>query len=321
MLTNELEASWYLPDNSADGESLEAAYQRIAGAWAQATFSDTPDHSLKRYFNFHLQGISKISDTLFTDQSLLLRLIDCLLDHFGRYIELDCPAPMAYRRRLAARLAATNLPGLPFVTAYIREVTDIAYTFSFRALRYLETLVTALSSGHNPGTVLLELNFNHLGYLAQLQEDICLRLQPLANADKRHLLWTEKARIAAVPEYTGPGYHPDWPALKTMLLTWLGEQLALLPPSMGLKKLPLNLSVAQLACLVRLCYEEDFFKETNLTALFDFIAATYTTKKQDTISPGSLSKNYYSTDQVTAALMRDKLLKMAARLTRQFFPV
>jgi hypothetical protein len=332
MLTSELDRIWYLSERPADRDYLEAEYLRITGVWQEAAFSDRPDHSLARYFNFHLQGISKLSDTLFPDQpgpDLPLRLADYLLENFSRYLDADCPAPAAYRRRLVARLngqvAPLSLPGYPFLAAYIAEVSNgtAAYSFSFRALRYFETLVTALSSSTDIGGVLLEMNFNHLGYLADCQKTIGNVLGELTDpAAKLAYLQQEKSRIIAVPIPLNLVYHPDWPSLGIMLVSWLSEQIAALPGApAAIQKLPLNFSVAQLACLVRLCYEEDFFKEPCLTTIFDFTASAYTSKRQSDISPGSLSKHYYSTDQVTAAVMRGKLLRMVARINKNFFPV
>lgn len=332
MLANELDQLRDLSRDLAGEESQEAAFRRVTGAWQEALFSDRPDHSLRRYVNFHLQGISKISDTLFSDQpgpDLLLRLVDNLLEHFPGYVDPGCPAPAAYRRRLLARLdsslAALSLRDFPSLAAYISEVRDgtAASPFSFRALNYLETLVTALAEGMDTDEVLLELNFNHVAYLAQRQEKISRYLPGLPDVPAK-LCWllAERARVTAAPERLGLVYHPDWPSLKTMLVSWLSEQIAALPASpAGIAKLSLDLSVAQLACLVRLCYEEGCFKETNLTAIFEQVASACTSKRQRAISPGSLSKEYYSISQVTAAVMRGKLLNMVARINKNFFPV
>ena len=115
-----------------------------------------------------------------------------------------------------------------------------------------------------------------------------------------------------------------------MLCGWLAEEINCIEKSMmenhdlfqpPNEKLSLNLSVAHLACLTRLFFEENLFNNARLTGIFKFIACHYSTKRQTDISTGSLSKEYYSTSQVTAAVVRGILLKMVARINRNFFPV
>jgi hypothetical protein len=54
--------------------------------------------------------------------------------------------------------------------------------------------------------------------------------------------------------------------------------------------------------------------------VFKFFSRNFETKRQKSVSAGSLSKEYYSTSQVTAAVVRDMLQKMIARIDRNFFP-
>ena len=258
-------------------------------------------------------------------------MTDHLLSYYLKYIDRDEPAPDSYRKSVLQELAGdiagvkNKMAGCDPVVAYISgvEELDARANFSFRALDYFRLLVTELAvfNEKGAGDLLVSLNFNHLGYLSWLQDHIGELIAALGSDSlRKSWLIAEQARVRALPERLGAVYHPDWPSLKTMLADWLAGQIRLLPETAEIVKLPLNMSVAHLACLIRLFYEEDWYKETNLTAIFNFHASVFATKKQAAISPGSLSKEYYGIDQVTAAIILDKLQKMAARINRNFFP-
>jgi len=86
-------------------------------------------------------------------------------------------------------------------------------------------------------------------------------------------------------------------------------------------KIPLEMSVAHLSCLIRLLYEESVFATQNLQSIFKCFAGYFQSKRQAVISAGSLSKEFYSIDQHTAARVRDLLQRMVLRINRDFFPM
>lgn len=108
------------------------------------------------------------------------------------------------------------------------------------------------------------------------------------------------------------------------LETYFTDFLDELPPvsngSNSGKKLPLKLSVAQLACLLRLFYEEGMYPAAGIAEVIRFTAAHYQTKRQEQVSTGSLSKEYYGTSQATAASCLELLEKMIRQLRKNFFP-
>ncbi|GAA4326250.1 hypothetical protein GCM10023149_28930 [Mucilaginibacter gynuensis] len=115
-----------------------------------------------------------------------------------------------------------------------------------------------------------------------------------------------------------------------MLGGWLDEQINKLEsklfqeeinlPVAG-KKVLLQLPVAQIAFFARLFVDGKLLNGLSLTELFDFISKNFSSKKQSVISPGSLSKEYYSPEQVTAGRVRGFLLDMVAYINRHFFPL
>jgi hypothetical protein len=322
MLTDQLERIRALPGGGSCDE--------IMAAWQQAAFSDAHDHSLQRYFSHQLHGVARLAASGRLAAGASLALTDYLLACYpGIPAELSAPAFYRCHRvrqlepeisALESRLAAVN--EFSPLLLYFGEMRAGA-TFTYGALFYFEQLVASLSDLPIAALpdLLIQLNFNNLAYFASIVKTFETRLrQPNLPMG---IIWLrrEKARIAAIPENARLVYHPDWPSLKTMLLAWLDEQIELEPVMPApVPKLALNLSVAQLACLLRLAYDEGLFKETNLTAILHFFTDHFAAKKQHTISPGGLSKEYYGSGQVTAAVLRDKLQKMIARLNRNFFP-
>ena len=84
---------------------------------------------------------------------------------------------------------------------------------------------------------------------------------------------------------TGLVYDRRWPALCVMLSGWLEPEIAAAgellkgEAAFAFEKLPLNLSVAHLGCLLKLFVEEHLLGDISLTDLFKFSARHYRTKK------------------------------------------
>jgi hypothetical protein len=115
-----------------------------------------------------------------------------------------------------------------------------------------------------------------------------------------------------------------------MFKGWLKEEAAAtaaclrLPavrPAARTEKIGLNLSVSELACLVRLFFESGLFLETGITEILKSIPLHFAAKRQASISEGSFSTKYYSSEQKAAARIKALLLKMIAWLNKHYFPV
>jgi hypothetical protein len=116
--------------------------------------------------------------------------------------------------------------------------------------------------------------------------------------------------------------------------TWLNDEIALavIPNAVAgpgativqeriSEKQILNLSVAQIACFIKLFYDEGIFINASITDILKFVVVHYRSKRQQQISYGSLSKEYYSISQVTAAVLKDYLSRMIAKINKHYFPV
>ena len=333
---------------------IAARCREVREAWNAAVFSDAPDHSLKRYFYHHQEGIREILDTIPNGDEFremkdeLTSLVEYQLKHFRAFFNEEATAPATFLEwvenragealaRVKEKLESANLtpPLKNGIFAYFGEMdlTDPNVSYTFRSLFYFQQLIAELDAASlavNPeqtlSDLLIRLNFNSLAFIVyrkNLYKDAMSSLDP---AEKLALLEREKEDLKLLPEI-GLVYDHRWPALGVMLSGWLEAEIAAAERQLKtegclvFEKLFLNLSVAHLACLLRLFVEEHLLGEVSLTDLFKFSARHYRTKRQQVISAGSLSKEYYSTGQVTAAVVRGMLQKMVSRIDRNFFPV
>ncbi|MDP9078827.1 MAG: hypothetical protein M3O71_15465 [Bacteroidota bacterium] len=324
-------------------------------------FSDSSDQTLQRYFSFHLEGIREISDTLFEAhgdneqiaqlQQELISLIDYQRKYFRKFFDEDAIAPKAYYRNLIETLApavalltndlqttAADTRLKECVLSYMDDMLNSTEnaTFTYKALFYFESVVVALHGLHLAKASaninqricdqLSALNFNHLGFFTY-------RRQQLLSQTDDPDLWKKLEKLQ--DEFTILKYHPDntlsydpaWPPLGQMLSGWITDEINYTREKLRAEnavlheKLGLNVSVAQLAFLAKLLFQENLCLNPNLSAVFKFFSRNFEAKRQKLISAGSFSKEFYSTSQVTAAVVRDLLLKMVARINRDFFPV
>lgn len=288
-------------------------------------------------------------------QSLLLKQIDHLIFYYSSFFNWDTQAPVTFHQRTIDRLTTSVIairnglassllsPALSrCLLNWLNEATECGTSvrYTFRSLNYLEKIISHLSVFHFDAAaaetslilLLSSLNFNHLAFLAFRQNKIVTESKALGCLSVQlDFLQHQKASVLACPEARGIVYDPSFPSIKAMLSNWLQEQVTLSEtalkkemearPERQQEKQSLDLSVAHLACLIKLFLEENIFVSRNTKGVFQFFAANFQTKRQTAISSGSLSKEFYSIDQHTAARVRDMLQKMILRINRNFFPV
>ena len=338
---------------------LAMANQQIRAGWNTAAFSNIPDHSLKRYFHFHLEGIREILDTLHLScdpnglngllKSRLLDLVQYQRQYFYDYFNYNGVAPLAFCEAVSKStnetldILKTNLANAQIdkalkdcIFAYLQKLNfaDPDRKYTYGAISYFELFlkeigvffITEPAQCLNEALVakLIGLNFNALDFFCYRKQEISAAIRSLPAAAQLSLLNNEIEALT-LADATRLIYDPCLPSLQKMFYEWLREEAAIVKKTScmataGSEKLSLNLSVAHLACITRLFFEENIYNTPALTGVFKFIAGHYQTKRQTRISTGSLSKEYYSISQVTAAVVRDKLLKMVSRLNREYFP-
>lgn len=132
--------------------------------------------------------------------------------------------------------------------------------------------------------------------------------------------------LRSTPVMLRMSYNPDLKPVNILLENWLDEYIkeellrADLLQTDTPQKLELKLTVAQLALLIRLLYEEGVFTMKNIAGLLRFFSMHFTSKKQEHISYGSMNKLYYSGDQFTGYAVKELLLNMVTKINKMFFP-
>lgn len=139
---------------------------------------------------------------------------------------------------------------------------------------------------------------------------------------------TEAQLIAIEPVIEAHGIFPHRQSLDVLLREWIasvsGHPLSILKKQKNhesiSERLPLILSVPQLALFVRLCYLEGCFQISNISNIMRFFTDHFETKKQSHISVKSFSRAFYTSEQATAAMVRDFLQRMVGVIDKTYFP-
>ncbi|WP_345211816.1 hypothetical protein [Mucilaginibacter gynuensis] len=285
---------------------------------------------------------------------ILLSIIDELLKRHRGYFNCRIQAPNIWQEKWIGShtdlldsvinsefrtLAGANLSEILYVYCSDLLSSTISYHNLFHSFIYTLNLLQALQSLHTSGRLnpeslaekLLYLDFNYLPYAVGLQDQMLHKAGELRDKTEQLAYFEQQKRLVSLQQNTdGLKCQTRWPSLSTMLGGWLDEQINKLEsklfqeeinlPVAG-KKVLLQLPVAQIAFFARLFVDGKLLNGLSLTELFDFISKNFSSKKQSVISPGSLSKEYYSPEQVTAGRVRGFLLDMVAYINRHFFPL
>ncbi|MFD0767138.1 hypothetical protein ACFQZI_19950 [Mucilaginibacter lutimaris] len=271
-----------------------------------------------------------------------MSLIDHLWLYYRSYVDVPLTAPAIYRCRFEAHISGQKreLTERLYAASLDLKLKDCLLTFlealttdsTFQFLDYFSIWVSEMSCVDFTGPRLHEtlelLNFNDLSYYQYRQQILAGCTAPAA--EKIGYLHAERSRLIALPLTDGLACNPRWPSLKSMLCGWMAEEIAFLNEMHKLtanevfsaqpEKYPLNVSVAHLACFLKVFVMSDLTGTRNLSRLFNFVADHFSSKRQGRISARSLSKEYYGTTQVTAAKVQGMLERMIGEINRLYFP-
>ena len=312
---------------------------------------------LQSYFSSRNQAEKQVITGFFITR--LFDLLSYIERYFSKYFNPDARIPDAYRLVALKQLGGTvsfvlslvmerlSSPSLKAcLSDYLRSFSEDRFPegLSFRDLIYLKSFLNETEQLFRAKEVtywdarlsasLVYLNFNHLGFFTYYQDLIRSELENAVTRDQYLVVLSgHLAQLKGQQSKPAYSYRPAWPNIKTMLETWLNDEVTMtalqrvkgtVPAAAeqgGSDKLVLNLSVAQIACFTHLLYEENCYATPSVTDILKFTARHYQSKRQDHISTGSLSKEYYGISQVTAAVVRDLLQKMIARINKSYFPL
>lgn len=287
-------------------------------------------------------------------RSLLCALLDYLYHYFSKYVDQKNTLPPTYRfyfinqnsESISSLYLLIERPEIDeklcdCLRSYINAmVTDQGFETYFYQLRYFRTLVNELAGLGKIGDELdvnalvyeklLQLNFNHLDVFSYHQQSIKSSFSRKTKAKKQKIIHEKLVLFDnQVTDNTGM-YDPKMRSLPIMLSGWLREELGLLSAQDVREqqyvqdrslRLQLQLSISHLSFLIRLFYKQSLFGAIPLTDIFDFFAANFSSKRQEVMSSGGISKEYYTKNMVTAAEIKALLLKMIAQINLDYFPV
>lgn len=281
----------------------------------------------------------------------LLNLKDFQIQYFNIYIDENAKIPDAaiadVRRRLAdaAEQLSAGLQEVEMdlsLKACIRDYlspiisADITSTLTYRTAEYILSFIETVEASvsfeddrdltHAVKEVLFYLNFNQNGFCHWYEENLISKMQLVRPSDQPFFMNKQLLALKSLQVNTKISYDPKLVAVNMQLENWLKEFIKQetfpfdLSDGSQIEKLELKLTVAQMALLIRLLYDEGVFALKNIAAIVRFFSAHYTSKKQENISAGNMNKLYYSSDQFTAAVVKDLLQKMVTRINKMFFP-
>ena len=274
---------------------------------------------LIKYFNTYLNENGKLPEA--SCEELRIKLNDSA-DHLSAILEtidIDTNLKTCLLNYLSGVISASK--NGPITLKYVEYVMNFTETLEaiieFKDSRDLTQLLVE---------VLFYLNFNYTGFSQWFQEEILKKMTSNRSQENVASLRKELLFIKSLPVIQNMSYDPKTQPINIQLEYWLDElikqetlkfenKLDGLP-----EKLELQLTVPQLALLIRSLYEEGVFTMKSITSLLKFFTAHFMTKKQEQISYGSMSNMYYGGDQFSAYAVRELLLKMVSKINRMYFP-
>jgi len=329
---------------------------RAREAWSIAAFSDISKDALSRYFDFHFSFLNGLISEKFLNAfpdgpKVLNELMDHLLKFYTRFIDQDqwvAPTYLQYRIRLlepayqefCRQLLLSNVD--EDLKLCLRESLGPIYQspdagpMTLGALYYREELMLELSgNANNPVLMtdenliatLMAFNFNHARFFSYLRKRCLKGISNLRPKDHAEYFAELIAGVPVTDMVCSCCFDSKWPPISALYRDWLNDYQALLrlssptaADSVSFLKIRLNISVKQLACLIRALYESGFYGSVSLTAIFDHAAAVFSTKRQEQISAESISNAYYALEQ-SAVLKVVRLLGSAIDFLKPYcFP-
>jgi hypothetical protein len=282
----------------------------------------------------------------FDCHELLDGLLSFFRQHFPDYFNHQATAPLMHVAAIQAEINVSTLrlerhlenasadPEILQVVFYpVKSLADPRTKVpSFDRIRFIKYILTHLEKicargyqGEDLNAQLLQmllyLNYNSKKTFMQLTAYIRLFLRADVETQQKidYLSGLRKEVNQATVKH-GTGYHVHAPTLKSQLANYVGEELDYLngmkdrPKCSGEKpalpdcfKIKLDLSVAQLGCLLRIFTETGLIASGNTLALIRFVARNCETKKAGEISAESLRIRYYNIELGTHQAVHRRL--------------
>lgn len=311
------------------------------------------DHQhVQRYVRAHHYGLVQLLDNIRPDtyaglKANLLDLVREIERTFAHHIDPEAIVPIVYRKQLAeqcnkmlvtfsqSRKAPPLSEGLQQVFIRIFKRFTTATSVTYHQFRYVTMLKEEVTHRLEEPTrteetlrqLLLWLDCNSLSAFGYYTHHITEQLNTLETKnEKQERLMVLRKEITQAPVKPDVHYHPKIPSLRAQLLTFLSEELKIMestaspPPSKAVLpagdfRLRTELSVSQLACLLKTLLDNRIITNPNVSELLRFFAQNIVTKRAEAISFDSLRAKYYNIESGTREATRQVLQALAKSLS------
>lgn len=275
--------------------------------------------------------------------------------HFTKYFDQDTKAPVSYITLTGTDIIKTHgdlqqaLKNLNISS----ELIDLVLTpfklfienipsaqITYRRIIYVKEVQKELQQLILPNNqqnlseqlhqVMLYLNYNTIKYFRYFTNNI---VEQLADADsstgrieKLSYLLKQLNQTQIKP---GVGFNRSIPPIKVQLADWMAEEVAYLEKMHKLNekqaaittlaedfRLKTDLSVAQLAYLLKIFIDIKIINNPNTSDLIRFFSRYFQTKRMETISYESLRVRFYNTEDSTKKSVRSLLLLMVDHINK-----
>lgn len=274
-------------------------------------------------------------------------LLDFLSTMFHVYFDFHAEANISHKQKIVELFASrvqnitTNLkveknelldialkPVKEYLENYSKE--DVTY----KSIIYLEALLKEMERLINSNKnfeellkfVLICVNFNSYRFFAYLTGQIKQDTENIdSHSGKVEVLSRYLKTINQIQEYPDLVLYPKQKPIKEQISVWIIEEIEHMERSLKLKhsseiknfqsetpelKLQTDMSVAQLAYLIRIMIEVGIIKNTNQRDVLKLISGMFRTKQTDTISPESLRTRFYNIEDNTKLAVKDMVINM-----------
>lgn len=284
-------------------------------------------------------------------------LLSFIREQFPQYFDELAKAPLMYNTDVHMEIAMSlNSLRRELMTTSKCKMTPVmvldplerfygkppGHTVSFWRLRYLRYIMAhAATVVRNPEltgdpddhlvNLMLYLNYNSRKTFLEFTEFICYRVPKDLDRETRvgrlsHFL--KIATQAMVKPNTG--YHPHGPTFKTLMIDHLTAELKSVENDVApapvvserevtaWPRVKLNLSVAQLGCILRLVTESGLVTADNISLLMRSLSLHCATKRSDRISFDSLRNRFYEIESGTQQSVEKilaQLLELCERIS------
>lgn len=302
----------------------------------------------------HAMHVESCIELYITIRESLEELLSFIHSDFSAYFDLDQKVTDSFwidsKSMLTSQIASLkqSIDETPDDLELMNEVFEFFDDFlsdkekqaTYRKLHYCKELLNELTEyyssnkfkkhWHSLKEVLVHRNFNHASFFNLYCRQIIELCRVEEGKDiKINILRYHRKILLQIVLNSGMSLFPQLPSIQDQVVNWINEEITYLEsetkPQVALpikeletesnSKINLNLSVAQLALLIRVFTIDKIITNTNQMEVIRFFAGHFKTRKTETISYGSLYGKYFKPEPSTIREVRSLLHRMVTVIT------